>query len=318
MSGNIAIAFNLEVSVSNPVGSAPTPIPAGSFVAAFDESANLAGRGQVTGGSTTGQVLFQAYQDNPSTPEDDGLTLGEGYVLWVAVPDGMGGFTFYQPGTNGSGTYSGAVAPFPFQTVPAGGAGTEPVVDNDGPNDIAAFLPVEFARFDGSFQNGSVELEWATASELNSDVFVVERSENGTRFSEIGKVDAAGESDDLLEYSFTDANPISGAAYYRLREIDLDGTEMFSDIILVRSSDKEVTVEVFPNPTAESITIRGAEDFTTGTTIDFYAADGRLVKTVVPTIGTQIQVDLSDLTTGMYLIRIGNGRSQQTMTIQKL
>lgn len=85
-------------------------------------------------------------------------------------------------------------------------------------------LPVELVEFKGSCINGLVRLEWTTASELNNDYFLVERSMDLSQWEVIGQVDGSGNSVAPINYSFVDETS-GGTAYYRLRQVDLDGTE---------------------------------------------------------------------------------------------
>lgn len=85
-------------------------------------------------------------------------------------------------------------------------------------------LPVELMLFDARCQGESVVLEWTTATETNSSHFVIEHSADGTRFSELGRLPAAGTSNSVREYRWQ--APVSaGLTYFRLRQVDLDGSE---------------------------------------------------------------------------------------------
>ncbi|MEL6944906.1 MAG: hypothetical protein AAFO82_19800, partial [Bacteroidota bacterium] len=90
-------------------------------------------------------------------------------------------------------------------------------------------LPVELIDFKAIAERGTgVWLKWATASEINSDVFLIEKSQDGNIFKEIGKLKAAGNSFKKLDYSYLDENPFEGNNYYRLKQVDLDGQYEYS------------------------------------------------------------------------------------------
>lgn len=96
-----------------------------------------------------------------------------------------------------------------------------------------ATLPVELVFFSGEKENGTVKLNWQTATEINSSEFVIERSADGVTFEVIGHVAGAGNSSSVLNYDFVDAKPYSGTNYYRLRQFDYDGSsELFHTIAL--------------------------------------------------------------------------------------
>ncbi|MGV3637619.1 MAG: hypothetical protein ACO1NQ_08220 [Flavobacteriales bacterium] len=98
-------------------------------------------------------------------------------------------------------------------------------------------LPIELLYFDARPEGIVVNCNWATVSEIENDHFTVERSADGDGFEPIGSVDAAGESRSLRSYSFTDASPLRGLSYYRLRQTDVDGTTTVSTIVVVVMPD---------------------------------------------------------------------------------
>jgi len=98
-------------------------------------------------------------------------------------------------------------------------------------------LPVTLRDYEVKLVNGKVLVTWSTETENNSRHFTVERSQNGTDFSFVGKVDAAGFSTSIKQYSFTDANPFGGASYYRLSQTDLDGKTAYMGIRRVNNNN---------------------------------------------------------------------------------
>jgi hypothetical protein len=108
-------------------------------------------------------------------------------------------------------------------------------------------LPVEMILFKAEKVAQTVELKWATASENNTEVFVVERSVNGAEFENIGEVAAVGFSTLRNDYDFTDSKPNSGFNYYRLKVIDFDNSATYSNVIAI-NFEKAASVNVYPNP----------------------------------------------------------------------
>ena len=90
-------------------------------------------------------------------------------------------------------------------------------------------LPVELVHFDAICDKSHVLLTWTTGSESNSDRFEIERSADGSVFEVIGTVHAAGNSQSPIEYSFVDERPLS-TGYYRLYQIDYDGSGAYSEL----------------------------------------------------------------------------------------
>lgn len=111
------------------------------------------------------------------------------------------------------------------------------------------YLPVELIEFNASMENERVKLVWSTATEQNSDYFIVERSINCIDFEPLLKVAAAGFSNEFLQYEEYDTKPFYGINYYKLRQIDFDGQEAFFDIKSVHyKTDQMTNFSVFPNP----------------------------------------------------------------------
>ena len=101
---------------------------------------------------------------------------------------------------------------------------------------IATFacpLPIELFHFGATALDDRVRVEWSTASERNNDLFIVERSADGERFLAIGTVPGAGNSAMMRNYIFDDATPLQGTSYYRLRQVDFDGTGSLSNMVAV-------------------------------------------------------------------------------------
>ncbi len=90
----------------------------------------------------------------------------------------------------------------------------------------------------------------------NSDYFLIERSADGISFNAIGKLNAAGNTNVRIDYSFTDDNPLPITSYYRLKEVDYDGLSSFSDIAVVEMGKQEDIV-IYPNPAVNRLYIKG-------------------------------------------------------------
>jgi hypothetical protein len=172
-------------------------------------------------------------------------------------------------------------------------------------------LPVELVTFVG-WNEGSVnKLEWVTASEINNDLFVVERSADGVDFTDIGEVEGNGTTSEEHTYNLTDFTPIQGINYYRLRIIDFDGSFEYSPIIAIEVSGNEVRttiVGLFPNPTLDIINIHLQS--AKRTTFDMLVLDitGRVVFTgeVEANAGLNAPfiLDVNDYTSGVYIINL--------------
>lgn len=115
----------------------------------------------------------------------------------------------------------------------------------------ASALPVELTDFSGEIKNNTVQLVWNTATEKNNYYFELERSENGVDFKKIVQLNSKaknGNSSSFLVYEAADPEPFSGTAYYRLKQVDFDGTFTFSDVITVEYEKQQAEFTIYPNP----------------------------------------------------------------------
>lgn len=131
---------------------------------------------------------------------------------------GNGGTT----GTTAAGTITTAAA----QT--AYGPFTLASVTSENP------LPVELLSFTAEYKNKNVSLEWITATEINNDYFSVQRSKDGKLFHEILRIDGAGNNSSLKQYRAVDENPLPDISYYRLKQVDYDGSEKLTHPVAVK------------------------------------------------------------------------------------
>jgi hypothetical protein len=92
-------------------------------------------------------------------------------------------------------------------------------------------LPVEMLSFDARVADNDVELIWATASESANAYFAVERSDASNVFAEISRVAGSHYSDEATSYNYSDMDLLPGMYYYRLRQVDFDGSETYSRTI---------------------------------------------------------------------------------------
>ena len=117
-------------------------------------------------------------------------------------------------------------------------------------------VPVGLLSFRGYHDQQKNILNWKTATEINNSHFDVERSGNGNSFLKIGQVQGAGNSSTPIDYSYSDNSPLSGSNYYRLKQWDLDNRSNYSDIIRVDAGAQDISINVFPNPSSDLITLQ--------------------------------------------------------------
>jgi|GEM_PF-3222806 len=117
-------------------------------------------------------------------------------------------------------------------------------------------LPVKLITFTGRKTNEVVVLNWTTAVEINSHKFVVERSGDLSHWITIGEVAGAGNSNAMIHYNLTDNNPLHGTAYYRLRQVDMDGAFVYSNSVTIETEGQSIYMSIMPNPFDGELTIQ--------------------------------------------------------------
>jgi len=167
-------------------------------------------------------------------------------------------------------------------------------------------LPIELLSFTATPKSKTVQLNWRTATELNNAWFQIERSANGRDFAEIGKLAGAGTSQVPLDYAFTDALPLNGWNYYRLRQLDTDGGFSFSPVqaVLMGKAGASVRLQVFPNPTNNELNLKTTDLIQPGDRLEIYDYTGRQVQHFSAFDAISAPVDVSQLPAGTYLVRL--------------
>jgi len=173
----------------------------------------------------------------------------------------------------------------------------------------ANLLPVEMVSFTGAKNKENVDLIWQTASEINSSHFEIQRSADGVTFETIGAEDAAGFSNSLLNYTFTDSAPFQGMNYYRLKEVDTDGRVQYSDVVVVDffTGNSLLQVSFYPNPMEENATLHFDMPTEGSADIEVFDALGRVVYSIKRNFAKGANdVSLNDLVlaTGNYFVRM--------------
>ena len=188
-------------------------------------------------------------------------------------------------------------------------------------------LPVVLTEFTAqAVQNHDALLKWATASEKNNDHFEVERSFDGTSFTTIGTVAGHGTTSAASAYTLTDAGvaaKASGPVYYRLRQVDLDGTSAYSPVRSVRFTTSvaaaPLTLSLFPNPAQTSTQLDLSQLPATGTyQVLLLDATGRTVRTASLAGGLPQPLSLTELAAGTYHVVVAGQLADGTAFRQTL
>ncbi|HEX8314384.1 MAG TPA: T9SS type A sorting domain-containing protein [Flavisolibacter sp.] len=170
-------------------------------------------------------------------------------------------------------------------------------------------LPLNWSCFTAKRSDKKVALEWETTNEINTSHFDVERSNNGFDFVRIGQVNAKGRADN--DYAFDDANPDKGLNYYRLKQLDKNGSFKYSAIAKVYFGDAAVNnLRLYPLPVLSSLNIdfrgNGRELL-----IQVYDAGGKMILNERKQNHSPVILPAANLAKGMYWIVVSDGILQQ-------
>lgn len=182
-------------------------------------------------------------------------------------------------------------------------------------------LPITLVSFKAEPNvDGAVDIKWTTATEINNDYFEVQRSYDGVNFQTINIIDGAGNSSITLNYHTTDLPPVQNTVYYRLGQVDFDGTATYSDLVAVETSHAIIGFSVVPNPSKGIFTINLDNITADNVNITIFNGLGQAVwvETLVSEPGASYsqKVNLANvLPTGSYFMSVTSG--QETL-IKKL
>jgi len=192
----------------------------------------------------------------------------------------------------------------------------------EGGASCSALLPVNITSIKAYIlENATVQIEWQTASEINNDYFIIERSRDGRIFDNIGTVEGAGYSNQNLYYDYIDKNTYQGVSYYRLKQIDYDGKANYSRVVQVMINTPITfainSIYIDANDQEMHFFLEVAETTMHNGIIDVYNIIGKKVMGI--NLGTLSKgnnhfehIDVSHLTTGTYLLKFQLGSEEST------
>ncbi|MBQ5457475.1 MAG: T9SS type A sorting domain-containing protein, partial [Bacteroidales bacterium] len=179
-----------------------------------------------------------------------------------------------------------------------------------GSIDHNTILPIELTSFSATCDGRSSLVKWTTATEKNNDYFSLERSDDAINFVEIARIAGAGNSIEPLNYNYTDYGVYGGENYYRLVQVDYDGTRTASEIIVVDCVEPDLDepeVLAYPNPFNSELTLELDNFGNRPASIEVYDVLGRLVsveKADAPQNRYENILNFSNLSNGTYTVRV--------------
>ena len=179
-------------------------------------------------------------------------------------------------------------------------------------------LPVTLFNFRGEIKNNEALLTWSTANEINNKGFEVEQSHDNKTFSSIGFVAAVKTSTGVNNYSFTNSKLLSGANYYRLKQVDNDGASRLSSVVKLDFSKFAWTI--FGNPSNNTfIQLQTATQ--SNVAVQIVTLNGQLIQTIRKgnlSQGTyNIPLNLSNVPHGIYIVKLLVDKNSYTKKLIK-
>lgn len=163
----------------------------------------------------------------------------------------------------------------------------------------------------------STALTFSTASEHNNAYFSIERSADGRNFETIGQIRGAGNAYEPQNYTYTDERPLKGLNYYRLKQVDFDGTYTYSRVAsVVFGQDGDIRFS--PSPATDLLQVLLEEPAPEGTLYEVFDQYGRFIKSgIFVAESNTCELDLSALATGSYFFRLVQEQSVRSKQFLK-
>lgn len=182
-------------------------------------------------------------------------------------------------------------------------------------------LPIQLISFEGEHQDRVNEITWSTASESENAYFIIEKSIDGKEWEELTKVQGAGFSTDTKNYNTLDQNPSLNVTYYRLYQVDFDGTNrIYKTISVVTNGDtEELFGNLYPNPTEDEFYFTySGNNYETAIELEVVNSYGQVILTknyssFNNSLG--LNVDVRNLSKGPYMVRVKQG---DTIEVKRL
>ena len=194
------------------------------------------------------------------------------------------------------GTISGQTVPFAM----SGAADVSSSVEVGFRLVSNVLLPVELIEFSAVNDSKNNNVFWETASEIHNDYFEIQRSDNGVLWDSIGVVDGNGTSFESSKYNYVDENVDCTTCYYRLKQVNLDGTFEYSNVVVVKRS-LTIAFALYPNPAVETVNVSSDDEIESLSVINSL---GSIVSENLEVYSVTSKVDVQEYPAGTYFVRI--------------
>lgn len=176
-------------------------------------------------------------------------------------------------------------------------------------------LPVTLSNFNATRNEKNILLSWATASEKNASHFEIERSADASQFTTVGRVSARNTITGA-SYSYTDNSAAAGTVYYRLKNVDRDGTYEYSKIVTVEGHGAQSNVKLTANlvNSVLPVSFKGAEG---AYELRIVNLAGTLLQRQTVSNVASVQMNIASLAPGFYLLQVAGVHGLETFKFVK-
>ena len=169
-------------------------------------------------------------------------------------------------------------------------------------------LPIKMVAFElNKHFDQAVQLRWTTSAEINNDFFEVQRSTDGVNWMKREELKGAGNSSQLVQYSFHDKVDFSGWVYYRIKQVDFDGAFEYSDTKAIEININTYHNTIYPNPSIGRINIPIDEKVGI---IKIYNSSGRLILKEIVSQSSLVSIDIGDSSKGLHIAQLESSNGE--------
>lgn len=244
---------------------------------------------------SSGGKLIVAGDFSPGNNVDYTGTSSNFYVFGTDSPSG------------GGGSYS------------TGDSGTESDFNNDESSSLINFvngvLPIELLYFKAFSKSEVINFFWATTSETNFDYFTIQRSVDGSIFTDLASIEGNGDENVITKYTYTDFFPKSGISYYRLKATDMDGSAEYFETIKIITALQDALVVQNPIVTNKLVFSLNFEPLSEILHVSVLTLSGREIHQAMIKTGSSLYSLNLNLPIGYYLLKVKAGSKEYTRKI---
>lgn len=164
-------------------------------------------------------------------------------------------------------------------------------------------LPIELLSLDATCINKKTTISWTVASQNNNDFFTIEKTNNGINYEIIGTVNGTRNSNQIINYSFIDTEPLTDLSYYRLKQTDINGEYKYYNLPAVNCNSLQIFV-IYSNPETDQIIVEFNYSKNENYKLTLYDIYGRLVQTISNITSGKIEIERQNLASGLYILQL--------------